>query len=664
MHEDTINVFCLSHGVSFPTLGSNRLVICKENHVLSHNFPHSGRWFYCCLCQKYWVAPKGEGGDVYSKQCPSCNLIKKARYYSCDQCNVTMIDSIGSINRKGVHITPWGTPHPHCPGCHQLPKAIPQSHACPDLNGLLTTARAQCPFCEGQDSAGTGGEIVKSGNEPEASQVGKMDEVAQVDSSYLGLEELERKAAEIRALEAEAEAREAKAQERLRQVEARLRQEMSRRSELERKSLEIEEELKRQPEDDESNVEAVGDTSEDTAQFEEEKAARIAAEQEKAEAEAKLLELEARASEAEERLRKAEIGIQQESSKRVSTEERLRQVESGLQQESSKRISAEDRLRQTESGLQQETSKRISAEDRLRQTESGLQQETSKRISIEERLRQTESGLQQECSNRASAEERLRQAEAGLQQESSKRASAEARANELEVKLAAETAKIKAESEAKIQGIAAETRRIEENYKVEIDWIREELEGSVAAARQAEEKHKAEINRIMMDADSRVYQAEASTRQQYQIKVEEALDSAQNAMFNLEETQKKLYEAEARCRQMELRAIQAETRSQRLYLISKLTFTTAEQVIADALNADDEDEKGAKVVSLDVAKNAYNDDFPTDMPEMGSNGSMDYGEYPFTERMRALFQAAARANSADDKGADVAGDEFRMASGE
>jgi hypothetical protein len=251
-----------------------------------------------------------------------------------------------------------------------------------------------------------------------------------------------------------------------------------------------------------------------------------------------------------------------------------------------------------------------------------------------------------------------------LQQESSKRASAEERANELEVRLAAETAKIRAESDAKIQGITAETRRIEENYKVEIDWIREELEGSVAAARQAEEKHKAEINRIMKDADSRVYQAEASTRQQYQIKVEEALDSAQNAMFNLEETQKKLDEAEARCRQMELRAIQAETRSQRLYLISKLTFTTAEQVIADALNADDEDEKGAMVVSLEVAKNAYNGDFPTDMPELGSNGSMDFGEYPFTERMRALFQAAARANSNDDKGADVAGDEFRMASGE
>src|SRR5262245_53357864 len=185
MQEDAINVFCLSHGVSFPTLGSNRLIICKENHVLSHNFPHSGRWFYCCLCQKYWVSPKGESGDAFSKQCPSCNLIKKARYYSCDQCNVTMIDSIGSINRKGLHITPWGTPHPHCPGCHQLPKAIPQSHACPELNGLLTTARAQCPFCEGQERSGGEAEIEKSGNESEVSRFGNPNEIGGDDTSYL-----------------------------------------------------------------------------------------------------------------------------------------------------------------------------------------------------------------------------------------------------------------------------------------------------------------------------------------------------------------------------------------------------------------------------------------------------------------------------------------------
>src|SRR5262245_18198044 len=366
MQEDAINVFCLSHGLSFMVLGSNRVVICKENHVLSYNFPHSGRWFYCCLCQKYWVAPKGEDWqDAFSKQCPSCNLIKKARYYSCDQCNVTMIDSLGAINRKGVHITPWGTPHPHCPGCHQLPKSIPQSHACPELNGLLTTARAECPFCEGKERAEGAADREESRDEIETPRVGRGGEFVASVPSYLALQELESKASEIRALEAEAESREAKAQERLRQVEARLRQEMSRRSEAERKSIEIEAELRRQQEIELDRVELLRKESE-AAQIEEERKARVAADQAKAEAEAKLREMEARASEAEERLRQAE--------------------------------------------------------DRLRQEAAALTM-------------------------------------------------AEERANELEVRLTVETGRVTAEAEARIQGIEGETRRIEENYKAENDWI-------------------------------------------------------------------------------------------------------------------------------------------------------------------------------------------------
>lgn len=513
---------------------------------MSYNFPHSGRWFYCCLCQKYWVTPKGEAGqDAFSKQCPSCNLIKKARYYSCDQCNVTMIDSLGAVNRKGVHITPWGTPHPHCPGCHQLPKSIPQSHACPELNGLLTTARAECPFCEGQERAEGAVDGEESGDETETSRLGSADEFA--DPSYLAMEELERKAAEIRALEAEAEAREAKAQERMRQVEARLRQEMSRRSELERKSLEIEEELNRQPEIDLGRVDLLRKASE-AAQLEEQRKARVAAEQAKAEAEAKLREMEARASE---------------------------------------------------------------------------------------------------------AEGRLRQAEARLQQGASALALAEEKANELEARLAAESAKVMAEAEAKIQGIGAETRRIEENYKAEIDWIRAELDMATASARHAEENHRAEMARITAEAEARTHQAEANVRRQYQIKVEEAIANAQAAMFNLDETQKKLDEAETACREMETRAHQAEKRSRRLYLISKLSFASAEQVIAETLDAGDENEQDAVVIPLDLATNTYSDDFSSETPESGANDSVDYEDFPFSDRMRALLDAAARANAPDDKGGRV-----------
>jgi chromosome segregation ATPase len=476
---------------------------------------------------------------------------------------------------------------------------------------LLTTARAQCPFCEGQERAqgAVDGEESRKESEPAlaGSLVGSVNEAGDPDSSHLVLEELERKASAIRALEAEAEAREAKAQERLRQVEARLREEMSRRSELQRKSQEIELELKRPQEVSHSHLEAVRATSEAAARFEEERNARLTAEQVRVEAEAKALEMEARASEAE---------------------ERLRQIEAGLQQ----------------------------ADERLRQAEAGLQQ-------ADERLRQAEARLQQEASKRASAEQRLQQSEAGLQQEASKRTSAEERANELEVRFAGESAKIRAEAEAKIQGIGAETRRIEENYKAEIDWIRGELESSVAEARQAGENHKAEISRITFEAESRVYQAESNARQ-YQIKVEEAIASAQAAMFNLEETQKKLEEAEAAYREMEIRARQAETRSHRLYLISKLTFTSAEQVIAEALNAGYENEKESKVISLNGATTAPLDNLSTEITELAANGSMDYGEYPFTDRMKALFQAAARANAPEDKSGNVGIDELRLASGE
>jgi chromosome segregation ATPase len=263
--------------------------------------------------------------------------------------------------------------------------------------------------------------------------------------------------------------------------------------------------------------------------------------------------------------------------------------------------------------------------------------------------------LQQETSKRVSAEERLQKTEAGLQQEVARRAAAEEKVNELEVRFASESAKIRADAEAKIQGIGAETRRIEENYKAEIDWIRSELESALAAAKQAEENHKAEITRITFEAESRIYQAESNARQ-HQVKIEEAIASAQAAMFNLEETQKNLEDAEARYRETEIRARQAETRYRRLYLISKLAFASTEEVLEG-----DENEKESKVAPLNGAITAPLNDIPTEIPEITT---MDYGEYPFTERMKALFQAAARANATDDKSGNVGIDDLRMASGE
>jgi hypothetical protein len=215
--------------------------------------------------------------------------------------------------------------------------------------------------------------------------------------------------------------------------------------------------------------------------------------------------------------------------------------------------------------------------------------------------------------------------------------------------------------------MVAETRRIEKNYKVEIEWIRSELEAAVAAAQEAEENHKSEIARITAEAESWAHQAEAeaNVRQQYQTKVEEAIANTQSAMFTLEETQKKLAEAEAKCQELENRARQAESRSHRLYMISKLTFSSAEEVIAGASGMSDENEKEVTVAPGDIAATPYSDNFSMENRESGVNGSTDYGDRAFSnelsaqtpspfsdqfsERIRALFQAATRANASDDK---------------
>ena len=134
------------------------------------------------------------------------------------------------------------------------------------------------------------------------------------------------------------------------------------------------------------------------------------------------------------------------------------------------------------------------------------------------------------------------------------------------------------------QEAEADTARLRD----ETDQLKREL----AAARQAEENHRAEMARITAEAESRAHQAEANA-QQYQIKVEEAIARVQAATFNLKETQKKLDEAEAKCCEVETRAHKAETRFRRLYLILKLSFSSAEQVVAETLTAGDEDEKDA-----------------------------------------------------------------------
>jgi len=665
MQEDIIKVFCLAHSVSFTMPRSNQAVVCKDalaDHVLSNDFPNSGKWFYCCQCQIYWVTDKGHGG--FLRQCPSCGLIKNPRYYSCDQCNVTMMDSWGATNQRDISITPWGAPHPYCPGCYQLPKSVSQSHTCPELNGLLTTARAECPFCEAEEkvefdtgiaeseeiclqsdseSAVSKEICLQSDSKSEAPQEICLQSDSNSAVSYvtlpsgverhhgietgasdLFLEEIERKTAEVRALKAEAEAREAKAQERLRQAEIRLQQEISIRSEAEQKSKDIEEELRQRLEIEQAGLEVVSITSETIAEIEAERNARLAAEQAKAEAEARFRDMEARACEAEERRRQAETGLQQEVAKRALAEERANRIEIEFNR------SLELTQAEFEAGIAKLKAEAQSGEESII---SRLAQQA--REELEAVTKDTHARIETEVNLRQEAEQAKAEAY---------RAEAEAKQTVENYKV--EITKVKAEVEARVQEVEAKARQAEENYKVEIAEIRAELGATAIAVNQAEESHRAEIAKVSAEAEAQAHQAEANARQQYQTKIEEAITSAQAAMFTLEETQKKLVEAEAKYREMEAKARRAETRSRQVYLISRLSFALIEQISGDLPKMSDE--KGGLVIPPDFATNAYLDKFFSDVGESDTNGSMDYFSLP--DKLKAMFEVLAGAQVFDDEG--------------
>ena len=59
------------------------------------------------------------------------------------------------------------------------------------------------------------------------------------------------------------------------------------------------------------------------------------------------------------------------------------------------------------------------------------------------------------------------------------------------------------------------------------------------------------------------------------------------------------------------------------------------------------------IIPLDLATNTYSDEFSSETPESDANGSMDYQDFAFSDRMKALLNAAARANAPDDKGDSV-----------
>src|SRR5262245_42166695 len=101
MQEDIIKIFCITLGASLAIATPGSVVVCNvgpDTHTLSEDFPNSGMWLYCCDCQHYWILTPDQGG--FLRQCPSCGSDEHPRFYSCDQCNITMVDFSGAYYQK------------------------------------------------------------------------------------------------------------------------------------------------------------------------------------------------------------------------------------------------------------------------------------------------------------------------------------------------------------------------------------------------------------------------------------------------------------------------------------------------------------------------------------------------------------------------------------
>ncbi len=656
MQEDVLNFFCIEHKDRFPVMRASQEVICKKElrHVLSADFPHSGRWFFCCHCQTFWNITNED--SLGFGECPACRSLVNPRYYSCDHCNVTTMESWSATGRREVYISPWGVPHPYCPGCQRLPKAVSQSHTCSTLNGLLTTARKQCPFCEGteeedpldasfflpsfqeqhsiieigsiadpmaaldsmvlpiavaQQSGST--ENVLSANEFEIAQ-GKPGGVMDMakDRPQVGvktvtadwdvepaarksdsvdtppgdgdyppgfLEELERKTAEIQALEIEAaEMALVEAERAANSAEIRARDAEARAERAE--ALLRETEIRSQ-----AKIEEVISRAQMALVSSEEVQSRIR------DFEARYQKVEARAREAEGKLEQTENELQQEAFRRALAEEQINKIEF-------ERIRALEQAQKDLARIKGEYETRIQElESRGRQMEDGLRGEIGEiRSELQSSFmaREREQAEHRVEIERVQAEsigqiERLkseaREQNEKLQAETKERieklqAEAAAQIAEIEKRLNREEF-VRTGAEEKVRELEAELQRNQEQAIAQIADIRAEAQKSEEALRQkfAQQTSQA-LDAIMSDAQKRI-DAEIELRTAAEQATAEITAKLEELQLKYQVDVGKLRtDAENKARESEARTRQAETQYRQAYLVSKLSSLLIEQVLA------------------------------------------------------------------------------------
>ncbi len=401
-----------------------------------------------------------------------------------------MIDFWGESIKKDFIVMPWGHPSPSCPGCHGLPKTIPQTHKCTVLGGLLTTARANCSFCdEEQGSNSTARTSTPITNHTPKSAPGKADL-----SKPLYPRNVERAPTQDRGLEWNAVNAEIKTIEEGNAFGGKLLI----KAVVNQARMEVDAELEAE------EVKAWAEVEAREAEAKVSRSGLLSGEQDRktaAEIEARVFEFEARALEAEEQRRQTEAFLRHETAQRALAEERVNEIERETKRQLDlARADFEDSIA------------KILAETRNHEelNASRLYQQT--RIEIEKFREDARARIDAEVKMRLEAVQAKEEAEIGARE-------AAAETGRVEEIYKTEIAQIRAEAEANIREAEtrvlqadAQVRMMEENYKPKVNNAMASIQASMLLTEEAQKKAD-EMEAKCIEMEIRAEKAEDLRRQ-------------------------------------------------------------------------------------------------------------------------------------------------------
>ena len=141
-----IKIRCPQHQTVFEVTEKPEIICEIREHALSQDFPRGEFWEYCCDCQVFSPSQFGTGGKA-SENCINCER-KIIQRYVCQECKIVACDSEEDTKGKIFKIDLTKGIAPNCPGCQKSFPAKINQHDCKDIEAVLLTSRAECPFCQ------------------------------------------------------------------------------------------------------------------------------------------------------------------------------------------------------------------------------------------------------------------------------------------------------------------------------------------------------------------------------------------------------------------------------------------------------------------------------------------------------------------------------------